>query len=97
MNKPSLHWAFSNSEHPSPIFNYDSQSDSIRSSPDWGGHVELDPFRVRFGDGSLRLMDPKHSKHTGRYTCVFSTPYGTHTERSDVIIAGSDGEVTNRK
>ncbi|XP_030612771.1 V-set domain-containing T-cell activation inhibitor 1-like [Archocentrus centrarchus] len=90
MNNPSLHWTFSNSEHPSPIFNYDSRSGKTRSSPDWKSHVELDHFRVQFGDGSLRLMDPKHSEHTGRYTCVFSMPHGTHTERSDVTIVSPD-------
>uniref|UniRef100_A0A3Q0RJJ5 HERV-H LTR-associating 2b, tandem duplicate 1 n=1 Tax=Amphilophus citrinellus TaxID=61819 RepID=A0A3Q0RJJ5_AMPCI len=87
MNNPSLHWTFSNSEHPSPIFNYDSRSGKTRSSPDWKSHVELDHFRVQFGDGSLRLMDPKHSEHTGRYTCVFSMPHGTHTERTHEATA----------
>lgn len=48
--------------------------------------MELDGFRVPFGDGSLRLMDPKLEEHTGSYTCVFSTPYSKHTERSEVTI-----------
>lgn len=57
--------------------------------------MELDGFRVPFGDGSLRLMDPRHSEHTGSYTCVFSMPYNTHTEHTDVTIEDPVGEVTN--
>lgn len=57
--------------------------------------MELDGFRVPFGDGSLRLMDPRPSEHTGSYTCVFSMPYNTHTEHTDVTIEDPVGEVTN--
>lgn len=56
--------------------------------------MELDGFRVLFGDGSLRLMDPKPSEHTGSYTCVFSLQHNTHTERSDVTIEPPPGENT---
>ncbi|KAI3355485.1 hypothetical protein L3Q82_018321 [Scortum barcoo] len=86
LNNPFLHWSFSNGEDPSHILNYDSQSGRTKSSPPWDNHVELDGFRVPFGDGSLRLMDPKHPEHTGSYTCVFSVPHNTHTERTDVTI-----------
>lgn len=86
LNNPFLHWSFSNGEDPSHILTYDSQSGNSVSSPPWDNHVELDGFRVPFGDGSLRLMDPKHSEHTGSYTCVFSVLRNTHTERTDVTI-----------
>lgn len=56
--------------------------------------MQLDGFRVPFGDGSLRLMDPRHSEHTGIYTCVFSAPYSTHTERTNVAINDPAGEIT---
>ncbi|KAM7369613.1 hypothetical protein PAMP_010923 [Pampus punctatissimus] len=86
LNNPSLSWSFFNGEDPAHILTYDSQSgDSVSSRP-WEGHVELDAFRVPFGDGSLRLMDPEHSEHSGSYTCEFSVPYNTHTERTDVTI-----------
>lgn len=71
------------------------QSGHSTSFPTWNNHVELDGFRVQFGDGSLRLMDPRHSEHTGGYTCVFSTPYNTHTERTDVTIGDPEGKSTN--
>ncbi|KAK9527436.1 hypothetical protein VZT92_013999 [Zoarces viviparus] len=93
LDKPFLHWSFSNSKDPSHILTYDSRSGDSVSSPPWDNHVELDGFRVPFGDGSLRLMDPKPSEHTGSYTCVFSLPHNTHTERTDVTI---DGPVDGR-
>lgn len=95
MNKPSLKWTFSNGEDLSTILTYDSRSENIISSPPWKSHAELDPFKVSFGDSSIRLMDPKESEHTGRYTCVLSMPYGTHTERSDIIIGSPVGKVTD--
>lgn len=95
LNNPSLNWNFSNGEDPSHILTYDSRSGHSVSSPPWEIHVELDAFRVPFGDGSLRLMDPEHSEHSGSYTCVFSVPYNTHTERTDVTIDTSVGEVAN--
>uniref|UniRef100_A0A3Q3WYG8 Ig-like domain-containing protein n=1 Tax=Mola mola TaxID=94237 RepID=A0A3Q3WYG8_MOLML len=94
LNNPLLHWSFSSGEDPSHILTYDRQSGHSTSSAPWDSHVELDGFRVPFGDGSLRLMDPRHSEHTGSYTCVFSMPYNTHTERNDVTIEDPVGEVT---
>lgn len=88
LNNPSLRWTFSNGEDPSPILSYDSRSGHSVSSPPWDDHVELDGFRVPFGDGSLRLMDPRHVEHSGSYTCEFWMPYSRHTERSEVTIAG---------
>lgn len=88
LNNPSLRWTFSNGEDPSPILSYDGRSGHSASSPPWDDHVELDGFRVPFGDGSLRLMDPRHLEHSGSYTCEFSTPYSRHTERSEVTIDG---------
>lgn len=95
LNNPSLHWSFSNGEHPAHILTYESPSGRSVSWPPWDRHVELDGFRVAFGDGSLRLMDPEHSEHTGSYTCVFSMRYNKHTERNDVTIYAPVGEVTN--
>ncbi|XP_070709337.1 CD276 antigen-like [Pempheris klunzingeri] len=86
LNNPFLHWSFNNGEDPSHILSYDSQLGDTVSSPPWHNHVELDGFRVPFGDGSLRLMDPKHLEHSGSYTCVFSVPYNSHTERTEVTI-----------
>ncbi|XP_034717497.1 uncharacterized protein hhla2b.1 [Etheostoma cragini] len=91
LNNPFLHWSFTNGGDPSHILTYDSRSGKSVSTSPWDNHVELDGFRVPFGDGSLRLMDP-HSEHTGSYTCVFSVPRNTHTERTDVIIDGPVGE-----
>ncbi|XP_070842373.1 HERV-H LTR-associating protein 2 isoform X2 [Chaetodon trifascialis] len=92
LNNPFLHWSFSNGEDLSHILTFDSRSGHSVSSPPWNNHVELDGFRVPFGDGSLRLMDPKHLEHTGSYSCVFSVPYNTHTERADVTIDSLVGE-----
>lgn len=97
LNSPSLEWSFSNGEDsPSHILTYDGQSGRSSSTPRWEGHVELDGFRVSFGDGSLRLMDPRHSEHTGSYICRFLAAFSTHTERSDVIIDNPVGEFVKR-
>ncbi|XP_061121173.1 CD276 antigen-like isoform X1 [Syngnathus typhle] len=86
LNSLTLRWSFSNGEDPVHILTYDSHSGHSTSAPSWDNHLELDGFRVPFGDGSLRLMDPEHVHHEGTYSCVFSMPYNTHTERSDVAI-----------
>ncbi|KAJ4925370.1 hypothetical protein JOQ06_018102 [Pogonophryne albipinna] len=86
LNKPFLHWSFTNGEDTSLILTYDSQSGNSVYLQPWDSHVELDGYAVPFGDGSLRLMDPKHLQHMGSYTCVFSMPYITHTERTEVAI-----------
>ncbi|XP_040921673.1 uncharacterized protein hhla2b.1 [Toxotes jaculatrix] len=86
LNNPSLEWSFFNGKDVSHILTYDSRSGQSVSTPSWHDHVELDSYGVPFGDGSLRLMDPKHSEHTGSYTCMFSMPHNTHTERTDVTI-----------
>uniref|UniRef100_H3C3P2 Ig-like domain-containing protein n=1 Tax=Tetraodon nigroviridis TaxID=99883 RepID=H3C3P2_TETNG len=96
LNHPHLQWSFSGGENPSRIVTYDPKSGHSTSSPAWGNHVELDKFRVEFGDGSLRLMDPRHSQHTGSFVCVFSTPHSTHTERNHVTIDKLGGEDTNK-
>ncbi|KAK5849745.1 hypothetical protein PBY51_014054 [Eleginops maclovinus] len=90
LNKPFLNWSFTNGEDPSHILTYDSQTGKSVSLRPWDSHVELDGFAVPFGDGSLRLMDPKHLQHTGSYTCVFSMPYNKYTERTDVTIDHPD-------
>lgn len=95
LTHPHLQWSFSNGEDSSHILTYDTESGHSVSSPTWGNHVELDRFKVEFGDGSLRLMDPRHSQHTGSFVCVFSAPHSTHTERNDVTINEPIGEVTN--
>lgn len=95
LDNPLLQWNFSNGEDPSQILSYHMQSGRSTSSPVWNNHVELDGYRVQIGDGSLRLMDPRHSEHTGGYTCVFSTPYNTHTEHTDVTIDDPAGESAN--
>ncbi|XP_072234624.1 HERV-H LTR-associating protein 2 isoform X2 [Leuresthes tenuis] len=92
LNNPSLQWTFSNGEDFSRILTYDSRSGRSVSMPPWDNHMELDNFRVPFGDGALRLMDPKHLEHTGSYTCEFSVPYSSHTERNEVTIHDPEGE-----
>lgn len=92
MSSPSLRWSFSNGEDSSHIVSYDSRSGESVSTPPWDSQVELDGFMVPFGDGSLRLMDPSHSAHTGSYTCVFSMLHSTHTERNAVTINGPAGQ-----
>ncbi|XP_023805817.1 uncharacterized protein LOC105353597 [Oryzias latipes] len=95
LNKPSLQWTFSSSNESTQILTYNSQSGrSITLSP-WEEQVELDIYNVHFGDGSVRLMNPHRSRNAGGYTCVFSTPYSSHTERNKVtfsaVTAGQEG------
>uniref|UniRef100_A0A3P9M8W8 Ig-like domain-containing protein n=1 Tax=Oryzias latipes TaxID=8090 RepID=A0A3P9M8W8_ORYLA len=87
LNKPSLQWTFSSSNESTQILTYNSQSGrSITLSP-WEEQVELDVYNVHFGDGSVRLMNPHRSRNAGGYTCVFSTPYSSHTERNKVTFS----------
>ena len=93
LNSPHLQWSFAGGKDPSHILTYDTGSGHSSCSPAWSDHVELDKFKVEFGDGSLRLMDPRHSQHTGSFVCVFSAPHSSHTERNDVTI---DVTIDNR-
>lgn len=97
LNSETLSWTFSNSEDIKPILTYNVQSGgsvtpsglSDPSMREWEEHVELNGYRVQFGDGSLRLMDPEEERHTGRYSCVFSAQTSQHTERLEVTISGT--------
>lgn len=97
LNSETLSWTFANSEDPKHILTYSVQSGAAitpsgqldASMKEWARHVELDGYRVQFGDGSLRLMDPNEERHTGRYLCVFSTETSQHTERLEVTISGT--------
>lgn len=97
LNSETLSWTFSNSEDPKPILTYSVQSGgsvtpgslSDATLKEWAGHVELDVYRVQFGDGSLRLMDPDEEKHSGSYSCVFSSDSSEHTERVEVSISAT--------
>lgn len=91
LHQPLLHWSFSGGEEPFRILSYDSQSGRSAVPPPWDGHLELDAFRVQFGDGSLRLMDPRGAQHTGSYSCVFAAPRYTHTERTALTVDGPPG------
>uniref|UniRef100_A0A3P9QHX0 Ig-like domain-containing protein n=1 Tax=Poecilia reticulata TaxID=8081 RepID=A0A3P9QHX0_POERE len=82
LKNPSLFWTFSRGDNSALILSYDSQSDQKVSAPSWDGHLELDVYKVKFGDGSLRLMDPRHSEHSGSYACEFSEKFSRHVERS---------------
>lgn len=94
LNHPILEWSFLNGLDTSHIVTHDSRSGRSTFTPPWDRYVVLDSYRVPFGDGSLRLMDPVKSKHTGTYTCVFSTEHNKHTEHTYVIINGPHGEFT---
>ncbi|KAK0148537.1 hypothetical protein N1851_011144 [Merluccius polli] len=87
LHDPSLSWTFTHGQDPAHILTYDSQVRQTSMSPSWEGHIKMDAYRVPLGDGSLRLLDPKHDQHTGVYTCVYSAPYRTHTEETEVIIS----------
>lgn len=97
LNSETLSWTFANSEDPKDILTYSVQSGgsvtpgglSDALLREWAGHVELDGYRVQFGDGSLRLMDPEERRHSGSYSCVFSTETSKHTERLEVNISGT--------
>uniref|UniRef100_A0A087XD37 Ig-like domain-containing protein n=1 Tax=Poecilia formosa TaxID=48698 RepID=A0A087XD37_POEFO len=87
LKNPSLYWTFSRGDNSALILSYDSQSDQKVSAPSWDGHLELDVYKAKFGDGSLRLMDPRHQEHSGSYACEFSEKFSRHVERSQVSIA----------
>ncbi|KAK2859850.1 hypothetical protein Q5P01_004470 [Channa striata] len=97
LNKPSLEWIFSDGTARSHILTYNSQSGHSSSTAAWEHHAELDGYKVPFGDGSLRLMDPMNSKHSGSYTCKFSVGHNTHSERSDVTINGPVSGLTKEE
>uniref|UniRef100_A0A3B5R0T7 HERV-H LTR-associating 2b, tandem duplicate 1 n=1 Tax=Xiphophorus maculatus TaxID=8083 RepID=A0A3B5R0T7_XIPMA len=82
LKNPSLYWTFSRGDNSTLILSYNSQSDRQVSAPSWDGHLELDIYKAKFGDGSLRLMDPRRSEHSGSYACEFSEKFSRHVERS---------------
>uniref|UniRef100_A0A3B5MB41 Ig-like domain-containing protein n=1 Tax=Xiphophorus couchianus TaxID=32473 RepID=A0A3B5MB41_9TELE len=86
LKNPSLYWTFSRGDNSTLILSYNSQSDRQVSAPSWDGHLELDIYKAKFGDGSLRLMDPRRSEHSGSYACEFSEKFSRHVERSQVTI-----------
>uniref|UniRef100_A0AAV2L253 Ig-like domain-containing protein n=1 Tax=Knipowitschia caucasica TaxID=637954 RepID=A0AAV2L253_KNICA len=88
LNARTLSWTFSHSNSSSHILTYRVDSGEATSAPEWSGHAELDGYRVQLGDGSLRLMDTSE-KHTGRYSCVFSSDRNSHTERLEVTVTGT--------
>ncbi|KAJ3611093.1 hypothetical protein NHX12_021109 [Muraenolepis orangiensis] len=97
LHNPLLSWTFTHGLDPASILTYDSQSQRSSVSSPWEGHVEMDANRVLLGDGSLRLLGPDHDQHTGVYTCVFSAPYRTHTEETEVTISPMGSFATPRK
>ncbi|RVE60480.1 hypothetical protein OJAV_G00181210 [Oryzias javanicus] len=48
-------------------------------------------FRLRRIRPCLRLMNPSASSNAGGYTCEFSTPYSSHTERNKVTFSAGKG------
>uniref|UniRef100_M3ZR88 HERV-H LTR-associating 2b, tandem duplicate 1 n=1 Tax=Xiphophorus maculatus TaxID=8083 RepID=M3ZR88_XIPMA len=90
LKNPSLYWTFSRGDNSTLILSYNSQSDRQVSAPSWDGHLELDIYKAKFGDGSLRLMDPRRSEHSGSYACEFSEKFSRHVERSQVTISIRD-------
>ncbi|MEQ2279271.1 hypothetical protein AMECASPLE_007641, partial [Ameca splendens] len=92
LNNPILFWTFSRNDKSTLILSYDSRSGHSFSLPSWVNQVELDAYRAAFGDGSLRLMDPKHSEHSGSYICEFSVGQSKHIERNQVTIDEPHGQ-----
>uniref|UniRef100_A0A3Q2QJQ8 Ig-like domain-containing protein n=1 Tax=Fundulus heteroclitus TaxID=8078 RepID=A0A3Q2QJQ8_FUNHE len=90
LNKPALYWTFSRDNNSTLILSYDSRSGRRVSLPSWDSHVEL-YNKPEFRDGSLRLMDPKPSEHSGTYTCEFSVGHSKHIERIRVTIGEPPG------
>ncbi|KAJ8010780.1 hypothetical protein DPEC_G00078700 [Dallia pectoralis] len=93
LHDSSLSWSFTNHSEPARILTYDSQSQQTSAFVPWEGRVRLDPLRVSLGDGSLFLARPERQEHTGVYTCVYSAPQITHTEKTEVnFITAATGE-----
>lgn len=92
LNNPSLYWTFSRGDNSTLIVSYNSRSERRDSLQSWDNHLELDIYKAKFGDGSLRLMDPKRLEHSGSYTCEFSEARNKHIERSQVTIYGAQGQ-----
>ncbi|XP_054915462.1 V-set domain-containing T-cell activation inhibitor 1-like isoform X2 [Poeciliopsis prolifica] len=92
LKNPSLYWTFSRGDNSTLILSYDSQSDRKVSAPSWDGHLDLDVYKAKFGDGSLRLMEPRHPEHSGSYACEFSEKFSRHVERIRVTISGPHGQ-----
>uniref|UniRef100_A0A3Q2CXT0 HERV-H LTR-associating 2b, tandem duplicate 1 n=1 Tax=Cyprinodon variegatus TaxID=28743 RepID=A0A3Q2CXT0_CYPVA len=86
INFHSLYWTFTRENASTLILSYNMKTRNKVSPPSWEHHVELDIYKVSFGDGSLRLMDPKHQEHSGNYTCEFFVGQNKHIEHSQVNI-----------
>nr|XP_015197152.1 PREDICTED: uncharacterized protein LOC107076728 [Lepisosteus oculatus] len=74
-----LKWSFRSTVGSSDILSYDSRSDTV--SKQWQD-TQVNKDRLLSGDGTLLLLNPKSTAHTGTYTCrysVFETVLVIHT------------------
>uniref|UniRef100_A0A3Q2FUF5 HERV-H LTR-associating 2b, tandem duplicate 1 n=1 Tax=Cyprinodon variegatus TaxID=28743 RepID=A0A3Q2FUF5_CYPVA len=95
INFHSLYWTFTRENASTLILSYNMKTRNKVSPPSWEHHVELDIYKVSFGDGSLRLMDPKHQEHSGNYTCEFFVGQNKHIEHTSSSRQSEPEEPSN--
>ncbi|KAG9263728.1 hypothetical protein AMEX_G23788 [Astyanax mexicanus] len=83
----NLTWTFRKKGKTKDILTYNSQTHVIVNHWDEDAEVELD--KAQMGDGSLYLDDLEQSKHSGKYTCIFSGPKVKYTVQTSVNIGST--------
>nr|XP_015197151.1 PREDICTED: HERV-H LTR-associating protein 2 [Lepisosteus oculatus] len=86
-----LKWSFRSREKSSDILSYDSRSDTVLKQ--WQD-AQVTKDSLLSGDGTLLLLNPKSTAHTGTYTCrysVFETVLVIHTAVNITMPAGIIG------
>ncbi|MBN3299198.1 HHLA2 protein, partial [Amia calva] len=77
----TLTWSFRNS---STFLKFNSRTKKLVN--DWKEDTQLDMQSLYHGNGSLVLVNPKISKHTGRYACRIEATERLHLIQTDVVI-----------
>lgn len=83
----TLTWTFTSLGDPSVILRYDSRTRHLLNQ--WEGQTELDQEVLHLGDGSLLLHKPDIEKHSGTYTCTFSSVQSRHVIQTHVNVTAS--------
>ncbi|KAF7701125.1 hypothetical protein HF521_002290 [Silurus meridionalis] len=86
----TLTWTFIKTTEPIIIFTYDSRSQRITNS--WEKKAKLDIQQAYTGNGSLTLLHPESSVHTGFYTCTLSSFQMKHQVHTwvNITVPGTD-------
>lgn len=83
----NLTWTFRKKGKNKDILTYSSQTRTIVNH--WEDDAEVDLDKAQTGDGSLYVDGFELSKHSGKYTCIFSGPQVKYTVQTSVNMGSN--------